>query len=322
MAQKFTVTHDSPLLAYLLEVFQGQSRTGVKAYLKDDRVVVNGQNHTAFDWPLKKGDTIEIVSKGASIGRDMKIGAKEMLQKEGVAIVYEDDHLIVVEKNAGVPTISQKTGTKDGKRIKSVQSLLTDYMHTEKRADIKAGTGTYSASSRVFVIHRLDRDTSGVLVFAKDQYTKELMQSKWNEMVLERKYVAIVEGHPDQEQGRIESWLTENEKSLKVSSSPIDNGGQRAVSHFKKLAQNKKFSVLEFELETGRKNQIRVHASDVMGLPIVGDKKYGSQCSFGGRIALHARSLVFRNPFGGKVLRFDSPVPDSFGRLVPSINNR
>lgn len=314
MSQRFKVTHDSALLNYLFEIFPGQSRTGVKAYLKDGRVLVNGENRTAFDWPLKSGDGLEIISKGASIGRDMKIGATESLRKNGIEIVFEDEHLIVIVKNAGVPTVSTRS-SKDGIREKSAYSLLTDYMHTEKRADIKAGTGDYKAPSRVFIVHRLDRDTSGLLVFAKDEYTKNLMQSKWTEMVLERKYIAVVEGLVSQKEGRLESWLTENEKSLKMTSSPTDDGGLHAVSYYKVINEGKRFSTLAFELETGRKNQIRVHSSEMLGHPIVGDKKYGSTLSFGGRIALHAQTLVFRNPYGGRILRFEAPVPQSFERL-------
>lgn len=314
MAQRFKVSHDSALLNYLFEIFPGQSRTGVKAYLKDGRVLVNGENRTAFDWPLKAGDSLEVISKGASIGRDMKVDATESLQKKGIEIVFEDEHLIVVVKNAGMPTISTRS-SRESVREMSVYSLLTDYMHTEKKANIKAGTGGYKDPSRVFIVHRLDRDTSGLLVFAKDEYTKDLMQSKWSEIVFERKYVAVVEGRLDQKEGRIESWLTENEKSFKMSSSPVDNGGLRAVTHYRVTDETKRFSFVEFQLETGRKNQIRVHAADVLGRPIVGDKKYGSTLSFGGRIALHAQTLVFRNPYGGRTLRFEAPLPQSFERL-------
>lgn len=314
MAQKYTVTHDSPLLEYLFELFQGQSRTGVKAYLKNDRVLVNGESRTSFDWPLKKGDRLEVISKDASIGRDMKTDAVETLQKNGISIVYEDEHLLVIEKNAGMPTVSTRSSN-NGSRDKSVYSLLTDYMHTEKRANIKVGTGDYRSSSRIFIVHRLDRDTSGLIVFAKDEYTKNLMQSKWDEMVLERRYTAVIEGHIAQKEGRIESWLTENDKSLKMSSSPTDDGGLHAVTRFNVLEENKKFTWISFELETGRKNQIRVHAAQELGHPIVGDKKYGSTLNFKGRIALHAQTLVFRNPYGGRILRFESPLPQIFEGL-------
>lgn len=314
MAQRFTVSHDSSLLNCLFELFPQQSRTGVKAYLKDGRVLVNGENRTAFDWPLKAGDTVEILSKGASIGRDMKEDALTLLRREGISIVYEDAHLLVIDKNAGVPTTTQKSA-KDGKRAKSVQSLMTDYMHTEKRANIKAGTGSYSDSSRVFLIHRLDRDASGLMLLAKDEYTKELLQSKWNELVQDLTFTALLEGCPEQKSGRIESWLTENPKSLKMMSSPEDDGGMRAVTHYRVVSERGKFAVVDFRLETGRKHQIRVHAAEVLGHPIAGDRKYGSSVSFGGRTALHAGSLTLRNPYGGEILRFSSPLPAAFGRI-------
>ena len=314
MAQRFTVSHDSSLLNCLFELFPQQSRTGVKAYLKDGRVLVNGENRTAFDWPLKAGDTVEILSKGASIGRDMKEDALTLLRREGISIVYEDAHLLVIDKNAGVPTTTQKSA-KDGKRAKSVQSLMTDYMHTEMRANIKAGTGSYSDSSRVFLIHRLDRDASGLMLLAKDEYTKELLQSKWNELVQDLTFTALLEGCPEQKSGRIESWLTENPKSLKMMSSPEDDGGMRAVTHYRVVSERSKFAVVDFRLETGRKHQIRVHAAEVLGHPIAGDRKYGSSVSFGGRTALHAGSLTLRNPYGGEILRFSSPLPAAFGRI-------
>ena len=314
MAQRFTVSNDSSLLNCLFELFPQQSRTGVKAYLKDGRVLVNGENRTAFDWPLKAGDTIEILSKGASIGRDMKEDASSLLRREGISIVYEDAHLIVIDKNAGVPTTTQKS-SRDGKRAKSVQSLMTDYMHTEKRANIKAGTGSYRDSSRVFLVHRLDRDASGLMLLAKDEYTKELLQSKWNDLVLDLTFTALLEGCPEQKSGRIESWLTENPKSLKMMSSPEDDGGMRAVTRFHVADERNRFAVVEFRLETGRKHQIRVHAAEVLGHPVAGDRKYGSSVSFGGRTALHASSLTLRNPYGGEILRFSSPLPAAFGRI-------
>lgn len=337
MAQKFTARQDSSLLSFLYESFQGQSRTGVKAYLTSGRVLVNGGKVTAFDWPLAPGDVVEVVPKGEAIADTMRGDARKDLSRQGIEILYEDDYLLVVSKRAGLPTISPK----EGAHVNNLYSILTDYVHTEKKADRKAagmskkGRGHQVAANpelaavlyrkaRVWIVHRLDRDTSGVLVFAKDERTKDLLQSKWNEMVLERKYVGVVEGTPEQERGRIESWLSENDKSLKVTSSPVDDGGQRAVTHYKLQSSNRKYSFVEFELETGRKNQIRVHASQVLGHPIVGDEKYGARSAFSvkapnglscRRIALHAQTLVFRHPFGGQILRFNVPVPQEFGRF-------
>ena len=314
MAQRFTVPHDSPLLDCLFELFPQQSRTGVKACLRDGRVLVNGENRTAFDWPLKAGDTIEILSKGASIGRDMKEGAVSMLRREGISIVYEDAHLIVIDKNAGVPVNSPKN-TVGRRYAKSVQSLMTDYMHTEKRADIKAGTGSHKDSSRVFLVNRIDRDASGLMLLTKDEYTTELLHSKWSELILDITFTALLEGCPEQKSGRIETWLTENPKSLKMMSSPEDDGGMLAVTRYRITAERNRFCVAEFRLETGRRHQIRVHAAEVLGHPVAGDRKYGSSVSFGGRLALHAGSLALRNPYGGEIMRFTSPLPAAFGQM-------
>lgn len=337
MAQRFTVKQDMSLLPFLYESYPGASRTGVKAYLTNGRVIVNGQKVTAHDWPLRPGDEVEVLPKGVAIADSMKSDAVDSLAKAGIDILYEDDHLIVVCKRAGLPTISPKKGEHE----RNLYSILMDYMHTGKNADRKAfgmgkkGRGKQIAAdpeaaaivyrkARVFIVHRLDRDTSGILLFAKDERTKDLLQSKWSEMVLERRYVGIVEGCPEQEKGVIESWLTENEKSLKVTSSPVNDGGQRAVTHYRVLETAKRLSKVEFELETGRKNQIRVHASQVLRCPIVGDVKYGASGTFvvkapNGlscrRIALHAKTLVFRHPFGGEIMRFDSPLPAEFDRL-------
>lgn len=337
MAQIHTAKQDASLLTFLFETYPESSRTQVKSYLTSGRVMVNGQKVTAFDWPLRAGDRVEIIPKGASIANEMKNEAVDGLAKKGINILYEDDHIIVVTKRAGLPTIAPKSGAHEA----NLYSILMDYMHTGKAADRKAagmskkGRGKIVAQNpdmaavvyrkaRVFIVHRLDRDTSGVLLFAKDERTKDLLQSKWSELVLERRYVAVVEGRPQKEEGRIESWLSENDKSLKVVSSPTDNGGQKAVTRYRLLDCMKNLSVMEFELETGRKNQIRVHCSQVLGCPVVGDEKYGASSRFvvkspNGlscrRIALHATSLVFRHPFGGEVMSFDSPVPEEFSRL-------
>lgn len=337
MAQKFTAKQDASLLNFLFESYPETSRTTVKGYLTNGRVLVNGQKVTAFDWLLHARDRVEIIPKGASIANEMKSDAVSDLAKKGIEILYEDQHLIVVTKRAGLPTISPKTGQHEA----NLYSMLMDYMHTGKVADRRAagmskkGRGKQIAAdpeaaavvyrkARVFVVHRLDRDTSGVLVFAKDERTKDLLQSKWNDMVLERRYVAVVEGHPQKDEGRIETWLTENEKSLKMMSSPTDNGGMRAVTYYRVVEKMKNLSLMEFELETGRKNQIRVHTSSVLGCPIVGDEKYGSSSRFVvkapnnftcRRIALHAKTLVFRHPFGDEVLSFDVPIPEEFAKL-------
>ena len=314
MAQKFTVSADSSLLKCLFELFPQQSRTGVKACLQDGRVVVNGVVRTAFDWPLRQGDTIEILPKGVAIGREMKSDAVTTLKKSGITIVFEDEHLIVIEKEAGVP-VRRPKNPEGGRIVKSVQSLMTDYLHTEKRADIKAGEGSYNAPSRIFVIHRMDSQASGLMLLAKDERTRDLILSKWDSTILDYRFTTLLEGHPAPQEGRIESWLTDNAKTSKVFSSHEEGEGLRSVSFYKVTESRKRFSLVEFRPSTIRRHQIRVHAAVELGHPVAGDRKYGSSANFGGRLAIHASALTFRNPYGGKVLTFTSPLPASFSLL-------
>lgn len=311
MAQVFTSKGEASLLNFLYEVCKGQGRTSIKAFLTKGRIAVNGQKIKAFDWPLKAGDEVEIIPKGVSIADNMMAKAIDDVEHSGVKVLYEDDHIIVIEKRAGLPTIAPRSGQAGHER--NAYSILTDYMHRQKKAGDKASVRV--SSSRVFIVHRLDRDTSGLLVFAKDERTKDILQSKWNELVLKRTYIAILPGALSPSDGTVTSWLTENEKSFKMSSSPVDDGGQMAVTHYRTVSKTAHYSKIAFELETGRKNQIRVHAAVDLGHPIVGDEKYGSREKFGGRIALHAAVLSFRNPYGGEVLTFESPLPREFGRL-------
>ena len=163
---------------------------------------------------------------------------------------------------------------------------------------------------RLFIVHRLDRDTSGVMVFAKTEAAKEALQKNWHSDVKERKYTAMVEGVVNERPGTVSSWLTEG-KTLKVYSSPFDNGGKHAITHYKKLQGNRHFSLLEVQLETGRKNQIRVHMQE-LGHSVVGDKKYGARQNPLKRLGLHATTLVFKHPISQEVLRFNAPVPAAF----------
>lgn len=235
-------------------------------------------------------------------------------------IVYEDEWLIVADKPSGLLTMS--TG-KPGDI--TAYSILYDYVKNSARGR-KRDDG-----KRVFIVHRLDRDTSGLLVFAKDQQTKSALQENWDEAVLERKYTAILEGNIEDEEGWIETWLHENPKSMTVHCHAFEPGDDRnrppvrnwqfASSHCrtlrKGLIEGKPYTCVEFSLETGRKNQIRVH-SQWIGHPIAGDRKYGAQTNPTGRLALHAHTLAFIHPWTGKTMRFISKLPKSFGRLKES----
>ncbi|MBO5418699.1 MAG: RluA family pseudouridine synthase [Bacteroidales bacterium] len=228
-------------------------------------------------------------------------------------IVYEDQWLIVADKPAGL--LSMSTGKREGET--TAYSILT---------------GHYG---KIFIVHRLDRDTSGLIVFAKDQDTKLSLQENWNEAVLERGYTAVLEGKIEDEEGWIETWLYEHPKSLKVNCYPIEerdleaaregkcryadrNGWKYASSHCRRTGYAESgenaYTFVEFELETGRKNQIRVQ-SQWIGHPIAGDRKYGAETNPIGRLALHAGKLSFIHPWTGKIMKFSSPLPNSFKKF-------
>ena len=226
-----------------------------------------------------------------------------MAGRRKLDILYEDDCIIVADKPSGLLTMS--TG-KEGEI--TAYSILTDYVRSAR-----GGRNTRD-KGRIFIVHRLDRDTSGVIVFAKDEQTKHALQDDWNETILERKYIAAVEGTLEYDEGTVASYLKDNPKSMKVSSSWTDNGGKYSVTHFKVLRSSGQYSLVEFELETGRKNQIRVHAS-VIGNPVAGDRKYGSVSNPLHRLCLHASTIAFHHPRTGQLLRFDTGIPKDFMRL-------
>ena len=235
-----------------------------------------------------------------------------------IRIVYEDQYIIVIEKREGLLSM----GTARGKEEITAHSLLNNYIrNTAPRR------GRYAPQPRIFIVHRLDRETSGLMIFAKSEEIKRTLQDNWDEIVTGRKYVAVVNGCYQQPaepiQGTIRTWLKENSAYI-VYSSPKDNGGQLAITHYKVLDSNPKTrkSLMELELETGRKNQIRVHMQE-MGTPIFGDKKY-----YGGipahleeskkarRLYLHAFTLNFIHPVTGKEMKFTTGIPRSFHATV------
>lgn len=230
------------------------------------------------------------------------------MEKQGLHIYFEDDDIIVVDKPSGLPSVSSDNSKYTGVRERTMHSILAQMQ----------------PSGRVFVVHRLDRDTSGVMIYAKTQDTKEALQQYWDEAVTERKYVALLEGVPYKSSGTITSWLSDNPKSMRVRSSSHEGDGKKAVTHFKLLrtfppmdvrnshgSRKIQYSLVEFHLETGRKNQIRVHAAQ-MGTPIAGDKKYGAISNPIKRLGLHALTLEFIHPWNGKTMHFESPLPRCF----------
>ena len=281
---KLQVIEDSVLMDFLLSKMGGMSRTSIKSLLAHRQIMVNGKISTKFNLALKPNDSVIVTSGRGNVE----------LHHPKLKIIFEDSHLIVVEKKEGLLTVS--TGNSDETTAFSI--LKT---HVKKSAP----------SNRIYVVHRLDRETSGVIMFAKTKEVQMILQENWHRIITRRVYVALVEGSVAKEQDTIATWLTENEKSLKIHSSMVDNGGQEAITHYKRIKSNDKFSLLEIELETGRKNQIRVHMQGI-GHPIVGDKKYGSTTSALSRLGLHARILAFYHPITTEVVSFETPVPRSF----------
>ena len=312
--QTFKVAHETTLLPYLLEILPGQSRTSVKNLLSKGQVLVNGEGYTAFDHPLKAGDTLTILPKGISIARSTRKDAREQVTKAGVKILFEDEHYLVVDKPSGMLTVATH------KEKDTLYALLNTYVKVnarmQRKEDLIAGREPDRSTAKVWIVHRIDRGTSGVLVFAKDERAKDILQSKWKDLVVERKYVAWLEGSLEKERGAVQTWLLENPKSLKMTSFPSEvKDGQLAITHYRVLSRSRHYTQVEFSLETGRKNQIRVHAAE-LGHPIAGDDKYGAETNPVKRLALHAATLVFRHPFTGKTVRCASPLPECFERFL------
>ena len=278
------VNEPAELMQFLLAKMGGMSRNSVKSLLSHRQVMVNGKVTTLFNTALKAGDTVLISSARGNIE----------LTHPKLKVIFEDQYLIVVEKKEGLLTVT--TGKSDET---TAFSILKNYV---KKA---------SPQNRIYVVHRLDRETSGVIMFAKTREIQLALQENWHRVITHRVYVALVEGKVEKPEDTIVTWLTENEKSLKIHSSKVDNGGQQAVTHYRTIKSNDKFSLLEVELETGRKNQIRVHMQDI-GHPIVGDKKYGSEVSPIGRVGLHARVLAFIHPMSLENVTFETHVPKTF----------
>ncbi|MCM3127571.1 RluA family pseudouridine synthase [Paenibacillus provencensis] len=287
--QAYIVQENSELLSYLLSILSNKSRNAVKALLSRGQISVDGKAVTAFNHPLTKGMRV-------TIDQEKKEEAPPLI---GLTILHEDDDIIIVNKDSGLLSVASDK-----------EQELTAYRQ------LMAHVRLSHPANRIFIVHRLDRDTSGVMMFAKSEEIQQALQNAWRDTVEERTYVALVEGKVKQDQGTITSYLKES-KTLKMYSTPYANDGQKAITHYKTLLTGSDYSLLEIQLETGRKNQIRVHMEE-LGHPVSGDKKYGAKGRGIGRLALHARVLAFTHPGTGKPMRFETPIPKAFLRPFPS----
>jgi 23S rRNA pseudouridine1911/1915/1917 synthase len=282
---KFIVEQEAELLIFLLKNIN-KSRNDVKVMLRDRHIFVEGQSITQFNHILKPGQSVEVRWKKAP----------EEQKQKGLSIVFEDQYLIVINKQDGVLSIATEK-----QKDNNAYSTLSAYVKKQ------------SPANRIFIVHRLDRETSGLMIFAKSEKVQKLLQESWNDTIEERTYLAVTEGSIEKNEGTVVSYLVEN-KALVVYSSQNPGTGQKAITHYEVLRRSNKYSLVKFNLETGRKNQIRVHAKD-MKHPIVGDAKYGATSNPINRLGLHAWVLSFKHPITKDDLRFETELPAKFMKL-------
>ena len=285
------VTWDVPetttLLAFVEKRLADHSKTKVKSMLKHNQFAVNSMPTSQFDTPLEDGDKVSV-----NFTKSFRVFSSPRIK-----LVYEDNDILVINKGYGVLSM----GT-DNIKEGTAYSIMREYV---KYSDPRA---------KVFIVHRLDRDTSGLMMLAKTMEAKDTMQHNWNNMVLNRKYVAVVEGVIPDDEGVVKSYLAKTAQ-FEVYSTQDPTKGQLAITRYKVLKRSSGYTLVELELDTGRKNQIRVHMKD-LGHPIVGDRKYGASSSPIRRLALHARTLRFVHPITRKEMNFELPVPTRFAGLV------
>ena len=281
----YEVKEEQPLLEFLLANVH-QTRTKIKQTLQGQGVRVNGKTVTQFDFLLTPGMKVAF----SKTKRNQQVFKSHYLR-----IVYEDRWLIVIEKQPGILSMAAAHSTLN------VKTVLDDYFRKSHQ------------HCTAHVVHRLDRDTSGLMVYAKDIDTEQILEHNWHDIVYDRRYVAVLSGEMEQNEGTIENWLKDN-KAYITYSSPVDNGGKLAITHFHVMDRTTDHSLGEFKLETGRKNQIRVHAAD-MGHPVCGDTKYGNGDDPLHRLCLHAWLLCFYHPVTRQPMEFETTVPAAFRHL-------
>ena len=287
MKREFIVSEKEELLSFLRNNLTSKSKNNLKSLLAKEMVLVNGKIQTKFNFILFKGDKVEI--------RDTKIKTNNNYKKE-IKIIYEDDDIIVVNKPAGLLIIST-----DKEKEYTLYHMVSSYLKTKNK------------NNKVFIIHRLDRETSGLVMFAKSQKAKNLFQSNWDNMFIKRGYYAVVEGTVKEKEKTLVNYLNENEGHMVYV---IDkNKGKYACTQYRVLSENNKYTLLDINIKTGRKNQIRVQLKD-NGNIIVGDKKYGSESSPLNRMALHQYKLELVDPRSKKIIKFKTEMPTVFNKLI------
>ena len=276
------------LMEFVVESMPDAKRTDVKKWLKYGHLTVDGAVRTAFDAPVAPQSEVCL-----NLSRPFPV-----FHHQRIELVYEDDDVLVINKGYGMLSV----GTQSHKKEENAYDIMRAYV---KNVDPR---------NKLWVVHRLDRHTTGLMMFAKSERAHDVLRHNWNNMILERLYVAVLEGYLEQDKGYVKSRLAENSQFV-VYSTDEPGHGRLAVTHYEVMARGNGYTLAHFSLDTGRKNQIRVHASD-MGHPIAGDRKYGAQTSPINRLALHAQTLRFAHPITKKDMNFESPVPREFFGVV------
>ena len=276
--EKYIVKENEILIEFLKKMFSNLSKNSVKSLLHNEKVFVNGNMTTKYNYELNVGDVVEIREKVA----------------KNIDIIYEDKDIIVINKPSGLLTVATEK-----EKNKTAYHLVMEYLKKKNK------------NNRIFIIHRLDKDTSGIIMFAKNERAKHLYQDNWNDIVKKRCYYAVIDGKMENKEGTIKSYLKENGNMVY---SVKDRSGKIAVTEYKVLKERKNISLLDINLKTGRKNQIRVHMKENK-TPILGDLKYGEKSKLINRLALHAYKLELVNPVTKKLLTFEINMPNEFKTL-------
>jgi len=285
--REFRIVSNCALLAFLLGPPLSLSRKRAKDLLRFDRVAVHGKTHVRHDTPLEPGDTVEILSRARPADRS--------LEHAGLRILHLDEAIAVIDKPAGLLSIGSER-----EKENTTHRLLNDHLKSISR----------SHRQQIFIVHRLDRETSGLMIFARSESIQAALQSNWKDLT--KRYLAIVEGVPADPEGTLRDHLIES-KALKVHR--VERGGALAITHYRVIRNNGARSMLELTLETGRKHQIRVQLA-AFGHSIIGDKKYGAKNASAGRLALHSCELEFRHPVSGAPMEFRSELPGALLALI------
>lgn len=284
--KEYKVKRESELLTYLIEELKF-SRNNAKGLLSHHLIAIDGAPVSQFNFMIYPGDSL-IISKNP-------IKKKE---REKLPIIYEDDYIIALNKPFGLLSVAS-----DKEKAITAYRLVMDYVQDKDR------------KNRIFVVHRLDKETSGVLIFAKSDELKEAFQNSWNDLVSKRGYYAIVEGNLTKKEDTITNYLKMNSLNLMYIASSKDPKAQKCITKYNVLKENKKYSLLDVNIFTGRKNQIRVTLGS-LGHFVLGDDKYGEPANPINRLCLHAYELDIKNPLTGKVYKLKAPIPDDFNLLM------